>query len=137
MAAQTISPEQMSIAQVKEVFDAAYMDTSMTDNNQVQITEGGIKLFVSVDADKQLVQYLMLFGFKPRTKEQDQLKLVNDINSNLVFVRAWSFGNGVALDYSLPYDGGLPPKQVISAYRWLRKTALAGLQQFDQKGILS
>ncbi len=137
MSLQLIPPEQISTAKIKEIFDAAFMQTQTTNEGQVQVAEGGIKIFVSADQDKQLVRYFMLFGFKPGSRVQDQLELVNEINKNIVFLRAWSFGNGIAFDYALPFDGGVTSKQVVSAYRWLRKTTLASLQQYDHKNIVA
>lgn len=32
---------------------------------------------------------------------------------------------------------GLLPQQVISAYQWLRRTAIWGIQQYDQKHIVA
>ncbi|HEC35464.1 MAG TPA: hypothetical protein ENI39_02895 [Anaerolineae bacterium] len=137
MAEQMISPGDVTTAKIKGIFDGAFMDASITDKGDVLVTEGGIKIFLSVDTGKQLVRYLMLFGYRRGASEKDKLNLVNELNKNIVFMRAWSFGNGIAFDYALPYDGGLPPKQVISAYRWLRKTALGGIQQHDQKNLVA
>jgi len=55
----------------------------------------------------------------------------------VVFLRAWAFPEGIVLDYALPYDGGLLPQQVLSAYQWLRRTAIWGIQQYDQKHIVA
>lgn len=137
MSEQMIPADQVSSTKIKEIFDNAFMDTALTDDGDVRVTEGGIKIFVSVDTAKQLVRYLMLFGYKRGASTKDQLELANELNKNIVFMRAWTFGNGIAFDYALPYDGGLPPKQVVSAYRWLRKTALGGVQKYDRKNIVA
>lgn len=134
---EMIPPEQVTNSRIKSIFDGAFLDTAITDDGDVRVTEGGIKILVSVDTGKQLVRYLMLFGYRKGAREKDQLELVNELNKNIVFMRAWTFGDGIAFDYMLPYDGGLPPKQVISAYRWLRKTALGGIQQYDRKNIIA
>ncbi len=137
MSTQVLAPADVNNSAIKGIFDEAFLETIVTDDGSLRVTEGGIKVLISVDESKQLVQYLMLFGYRRGTKTGDQLELVNELNKNIVFLRAWSFGNGVAFDYSLPYDGGLIPQQVISAYRWLRKTVLAGVQQYDRKNIVA
>ncbi len=137
MTTEIVSPADVSNDKVQEIFDAAFMDTDRTDDGGVRVTEGGLKIVVSVDESKQLVRYLMLFGYKRGAKTQDQLELVNELNKNIVFLRAWTFGSGIAFDYALPYDSGLLPKQAISAYRWLRKTVLGGVQQYDHKNIVA
>ncbi len=137
MAEQMILPEEVTNARIKTIFDEAFMESDFTENGEVRVTEGGIKVLLSVDADRKLLRYLMLFGYRGGASPADQLELVNELNKNIIFMRAWSFGNGIAFDYALPYDGGLPPKQVISAYNWLRKTALGGLQQYDRKNIVA
>ncbi len=137
MAMQMIPPAEVNNSKIKLIFDEAFLDNDITESGEVRVTEGGIKVLVSVDSDRQLLRYLMLFGYRPGAKVQDQLELVNELNKNIIFMRAWSFGNGIAFDYALPYDGGLLPKQVVSAYQWLRKTALGGLQQYDRKNIVA
>lgn len=136
MTAQMIPPTEVSAAKIKEIFDGAFLDTAITDDGKLLVTEEGIKMFVSVDTDKQLVNYMLMFGFKQGASTKDKLELVNELNSKLVFLRAWTFDSGIVLDYALPYDGGLPLKQVFSAYQWLRNTAMAGLQQYDHKNIV-
>ena len=137
MAERMILPEEVTNTRIKTIFDEAFMESDFTENGEVRVTEGGIKVLLSVDADRKLLRYLMLFGYRGGASPADQLELVNELNKNIIFMRAWSFGNGIAFDYALPYDGGLPPKQVISAYNWLRKTALGGLQQYDRKNIVA
>ncbi len=137
MTLEIIPADRVDISRIHEIFKGAFLETDLTDEGTIRVTEGGIKILVSVDASKELIRYLMLFACRPGASGQDQLELVNDLNKNIVFMRAWSFGNGIAFDYSLPYDGGLLPHQVISAYRWLRKSALGGLQQHDHKGIVT
>ncbi|HHH40891.1 MAG TPA: hypothetical protein ENK56_02665 [Chloroflexi bacterium] len=132
-----ILPEEVTNTRIKTIFDEAFMESDFTEKGEVRVTEGGIKVLLSVDADRKLLRYLMLFGYRGGASPADQLELVNELNKNIIFMRAWSFGNGIAFDYALPYDGGLPPKQVISAYNWLRKTALGGLQQYDRKNIVA
>lgn len=137
MAERMILPEEVTNTRIKTIFDEAFMESDFTEKGEVRVTEGGIKVLLSVDADRKLLRYLMLFGYRGGASPADQLELVNELNKNIIFMRAWSFGNGIAFDYALPYDGGLPPKQVISAYNWLRKTALGGLQQYDRKNIVA
>ena len=136
MSSQMIAPTDVSIQKIKQVFDGAFMDTQITDDGKLAVTKDGIKLFVSVDSNKQLITYLLLFGSKPGASMADKLELVNEINTSLVFLRAYAFDVGIAIDYALPYDGGLPPQQVYSAYNWLMKTAVAGLSEYDHKNII-
>jgi len=137
MSSEVIPPTQVSSAKIKEIFDNALLSATFNDQGDVLVAEGGIKVLVSVDTDRQLLNFLLLFGYRRGASEKDKIELANELNKNMVFLRAWSFGNGMVFDYVLPYDTGLLSKQVISAYRWLRKTTLAGIQQHDQKNIIA
>lgn len=132
-----MAPEEVSPETIKAVFDDAQIEATLTADERVCVTEGGIRVFISVEEDKQLLTYFLLFGWRRDTTLQDQLELTNALNQNVVFLRAWAFPEGIVLDYSLPYDGGLLPQQVLSAYQWLRRTAIWGIQQYDQKRIVA
>lgn len=137
MAEQIMPATEVSLSSIKGIFDGALIDASLTDDGKVCIAEEGIKVFLSVDTDKQLLTYFLLFGWSRGGNPKDQMELANELNKNIVFMRAWVFNDGIVFDYSLPYDGGLAPKQVVSAYRWLRKTAVWGLQQYDRKNLVA
>lgn len=132
-----LSPEEVSPQAIKAIFDDAYITATLTSDDKVCVNEEGIKIFISVEEDKQLLTYFLLFGWRSGTPLQDQLELTNALNQNVVFLRAWAFPEGIVLDYSLPYDGGLLPQQVLSAYQWLRRTAIWGIQQYDRKHIVA
>ncbi|MCS7178695.1 MAG: YbjN domain-containing protein [Anaerolineae bacterium] len=137
MNERVLSPEEVSPQTIKAIFDDAYITATLTPDDKVCVTEGGIKIFISVEEDKQLLTYFLLFGWRSGTLFQDQLEFTNALNQNVVFLRAWAFPEGIVLDYSLPYDGGLLPQQVLSAYQWLRRTAIWGIQQYDQKHLVA
>ncbi|MGB9775758.1 MAG: YbjN domain-containing protein [Anaerolineae bacterium] len=132
-----LSPEEVSPESIKAVFDDALIDATLTADDKVCVNEEGIKVFISVEEDKQLLTYFLIFGWRRGTRLEDQLELTNTLNQNVVFLRAWAFPEGIVLDYSLPYDGGLLPQQVLSAYQWLRRTAIWGIQQYDQKHLVA
>jgi hypothetical protein len=137
MAEQLIDFEQVTTERIKQVFDGAFLDTSITKDGGIAVVEGGITMLVSVDTGKQLLRFLLPVPFKKKASEGDQYQLCNAMNMNIVFMKVSSIGSGVVFEYSLPYDGGLPAKQIISAYRWLRKTALGAVQQHDRKGLIA
>lgn len=137
MNERILSPGEVSPQTIKAVFDEAGIGATLTDDDKVCVTEEGIKIFISVESDKQLLTYFLLFGWRRGAGLQDQLELTNALNQNVVFLRAWAFPEGIVLDHSLPYDSGLLPQQVLSAYNWLRRTAIWGIQQYDQKHIVA
>ncbi len=132
-----MAPEEVSPETIKAIFEDAQIGAALTPDDKVCVAEEGIKVFISVEEDKQLLTYFLLFGWRRGTSLQDQLELTNALNQNVVLLRAWAFPEGIVLDYSLPYDGGLLPQQVLSAYNWLRRTAIWGIQQYDQKRIVA
>ncbi|GAB4533953.1 MAG: hypothetical protein Kow0063_16590 [Anaerolineae bacterium] len=136
MTTQMIPAADVSIDKIRQIFSGAFLETELTDDGKLIVSNEGIRVFVSVDKAKELITYLLLFGSRPGASMADKLELANEINSNLVFLRVWTFDAGIAIDYSLPYDGGLPPKQVFSAYQWLMKTAMGGLRQYDKKDLI-
>lgn len=137
MYEEILAPEDVTPQAIKQIFDDAYIGATLTADEKVCVTEEGVKVFISVEEDKQLLTYFLIFGWRPGTDPVDQLELINALNQNIVLMRAWAFPEGIVVDYTLPYDAGLLPAQVISAYNWLRRTAIWGIQHYDRKNIVA
>lgn len=133
---EIIPPEEITIARIRSIFDSLLLETSLTPQNELCITEQGLKTFIAVDPERQLLKFFLIFGFHADSLPDAQLDLVNELNKNIVFMRAWTFGSGIVFDYALPYDAGLIAEQVISAYQWLVRAALGGLQEYDTQHLV-
>ncbi len=57
------------------------------------------------------------------------------MNRGLIFLRAILLQDGIVFDYWLSYDAGLLSKQVVAAYRWLRKAATDAIEKYDAKNV--
>lgn len=136
MTVPLIPPEEVTAARVKEIFDSAFLDTAV-DGGTIAVAESGLKVFLAVDSDRQLVHFWLAFGLRRGARPNDVLEFTSEVNKGLIMLRAWALENGVVFDYWLPYDAGLLPKQVISAYRWLRKITVDAIQAYNRKNVLA
>ncbi len=131
-----IAPAEVTPARIKDIFDSAFIDAAITQDGKVDVVESGLKTILSVDADRQLITFWLAFGCRRGARTSDVAEFAMEVNKNLIFVRAFPIEGGVLFDYSLPYDAGLLPRQLISAYRWFRKVAVDGIQAYDRKNVL-
>jgi hypothetical protein len=136
MSVALIPPEEVTAGRVKEVFDNAFLDTAI-DGETIAVAESGLKVFLAVDTERQLVHFWLAFGLRRGARPNDVLEFTSEVNKGLIMLRAWALENGVVFDYWLPYDAGLLPKQVISAYRWLRKITVDAIQAYNRKNVLA
>lgn len=136
MDTSVIAPEEVTVETVRKVFENAFLDTAMTADGKISITEGGIRTFLIVDTDRKFLNFLLIFGCKQGAKVNDIVDFATEVNKGLIFLRAIPLQDGIVFDYWLSYDAGLLPKQIITAYRWLRKATVDAIQKYDQKRLL-
>lgn len=126
----------MTLAKVHEVFKNAAMNATL-DNDTVIVEDGGIKVLMQLDAPKKLVTYMLIFGFEDGVPQSERIQLANKLNYQVVFARFYVSPEGMLYaDYSLSFEEGLAPSQIVRAYRWIYKTVTGGINNYDEKKIV-
>jgi len=116
MSEANITAENVSRNKIKEIFDAAFMESSFDEDGDIKVIER-CKCFVRVDKERRRINLLTLFGFKSGVSEFEKLQCANMINSSYIMARASVKGDVLAFTYDICLDGGVSASQVVKTVK--------------------
>lgn len=137
MAAELITPDNVSIELVRDVFEQAYMDAALDEEKrQIRLREEVVaRVFLS--ESKERLQVVAYYGIKEETDRLDRLELVNRINENYVLIRAGIDDDGdLWLDYCVLLKGGVTRKAIVQAVRVFLMLVPKAVNECDEDGIV-
>lgn len=117
MAEELITPENVTKELLKEVLDAAFMDTSYDNEGDLLVKEH-VNCFLLLGDKKDRVFLLCVFGFKPGTSMLQRLECVNKINEDYAIVKAWAGSkDSLRFGYHILLSGGINRKAFVLAVK--------------------
>ncbi len=118
MSDNFITAENLSVELLKEVFEAAYIETSVDDDGDLLVQEA-CKVFVRPDLDrKNNIRFFTLFSFNGNAGTMDQLVCANKINSEYLMVTACvTEVGGLMFRYDLAMEDGISKKGLVLALK--------------------
>ena len=129
MSEDILKPEDVNSAVLKEMFDDAYMETSIDTDGDVKIKEK-YSCYLRPDPDGRLIAVYAIFGSQENATEQDKLDYVNRVNDKVKLIRASVMGDGrYFFDYYVPVDGGITRKGIVLAVRRFLSTIEAAMSE--------
>jgi hypothetical protein len=112
MSIDLITPENVSVALLKDVF-AAYMDTSFDEDGDL-IVKGECQVYITIIPDKSSIRLMTIFRIKDESSLDTRLEAVNKINNDYIIVKAHcSDNNKLIFTYYFMLAGGLSKKALI------------------------
>ncbi len=136
MADDILKPEDVNSAVLKEMFDDAYMETSIDTDGDVKIKEK-YSCYLRPDPDGRLVAVYAIFGAQDGAAGQAKLDYVNRVNDKVKLIRASVMGDGrYFFDYYIPVDGGITKKGVVLAVRRFLSCIEAAMSE-DSDNVVS
>ncbi len=130
LAMQDVSKERLI-----QLLKAAYLPVETDKDGDIVIRDSGVNTFILIDSDKKLLNFISIWGFKPRSNETARLKFANKLNDDLILVRFCVTNTSspkLYCDYQLSYQDGIAPHQIIQTYRTFQRVcAGAGRQDVD------
>ncbi len=113
---EQFTPETLSNESLKEVFDAAMMDTAVDSDGDL-VVHGQYRVLVNADPNG-CIQLTSVFGLREDSDPAMRLELVNRINDKRIIIRASVHEDDILLiDWYLPTRGGIGKKTVVLALR--------------------
>ncbi|MDZ7268380.1 MAG: YbjN domain-containing protein [candidate division KSB1 bacterium] len=108
-----VTPENLSTELLKSMFDAAFMETSIDEDGDLQVRDG-IGCYVFAREDR--IRLMTLFRSKEGASRQELLEFANRVNDEYVIVRVTISNKGtVSFDYDIPVKGGITKQAVVLA----------------------
>jgi hypothetical protein len=112
MSSDLITPENVSVALLKDVF-AAYMDTFLDEDGEL-IVKGECQTYITIIPDKSSIRLMSIFRLKDESSLNARLEAVNKINNDYIIVKAHcSENNKLIFTYYFMLVGGLTKKALI------------------------
>jgi hypothetical protein len=113
MSEDLITMDNVSKEMLKDLFDAAFLETSYDSEGDLRVREK-VNCIVFVFPDLRKIQLAAYFGFKPNVPEIDKLRCVNNINNGFNIVRASVLNNEtLKFSYDIALDGGIGKRAIV------------------------
>ncbi|MBK7056911.1 MAG: hypothetical protein IPH52_18035 [Leptospiraceae bacterium] len=103
-----ITPENLSNEFLKSIFDDAYMDSKI-ENDEVKVKEEVI-VRIQIDNEKDRMRLLTIYRFDDNSSEMERLICSNNINSNYILVSTSVYEDILVFYHDIIVSGGVPKK---------------------------
>jgi hypothetical protein len=109
-----LTPENLSKDILKDMYDAAFMNTSFDDDGDLRVGDGGIKCYVF--PKEKHIKLMSIFGAEEGAEHSALVEFANQINLEYIIVRvAISDKDSIFFESTIPIDGGITQKAVVLA----------------------
>lgn len=108
-----ITPDNVSNELLLSLFDAAFMETRVDDDGDIQVLDQ-CGCWVVPSKEKKRIRLFTFFRFSPSATELQQLTCANEINKSYVIVKtAVGKGGRLTFEHDLSLEGGVTRKAVV------------------------
>jgi len=115
MTNDLVTPENLSVELLNSIFDDAYMETSIDSDGDLHVRDD-IGCFVILSKDKDRITLLSQFGFESGATHSQRLECVNNINKEMIIVKAYVGNNdSLRFEYDICLKGGVTKKNIVQA----------------------
>jgi hypothetical protein len=126
---ELLLPQDVNSANIQQLFDDAYMETSLDSDGDVRIKDR-YSCFLRPDADGRLIALYAIFGANSDAAMASKLEFANRVNDQVKLIRASVMSDGrFFFDYYVPTDGGISKKAVVLVARRFLTCIEAAMQQ--------
>ena len=137
MATELVTPDNVSVEMLRDLYEAAYMDVTLDEEHGVLRIREELAARAHLSESKERIQLLAVYGLKEEAQRIDRLELVNRINENYVLIRAGIDDDGdLWFDYCILVKGGLTKKAIVQATRAFLMLVPKAVNECDEDGIV-
>ena len=128
----------VNLDKLLNIFRAAYLKPTIDEDGDLLIkTSGGMPIFVAINNDHEYIRLNVNMELNDRTKLQDKLALVNDMNATIIFSRfVLRDVNFLQADFYILFEEGVTALQILSAIRLFEQTTNAAIQEHNAWDII-
>lgn len=128
------SSENLSKESLKSTFDAAFTETLIDEEEDLQMRDGdGYYVF----ARKNHTRMMILFRTKENANHQEQLKFANHVNARYMIacVDSSDKRSTIGFEYDIPVEGGITKQDVVLAMKPFLSTPINAIQEHGSNMI--
>jgi hypothetical protein len=128
----------VNIDQLFNMFKAAYLKPTFDEDGELFIKSAhGMPIFVFVNNDHEYIRLMVNMELNDKTKRQDKLALMNDMNSSMIYSRFMlREDNLLQADSFILFKEGVSTLQILSAIRLFEQTINAAIQEHNVWDII-
>jgi hypothetical protein len=136
-ATELVTPDNVSIEVVRDIYEAAFMEVALDEERKVLTIREEILARVHLSDSKDRLQLYAGYGIKEDAQRIDRLELVNRINDKYALVRAAIDDDGdLYFDYTVLLKGGVTKKAIVQATRVFLMLVPKAVNECDEDGIV-
>jgi len=122
---------------IAAVFQQAYMDCVIDHDNDVKITDDGVRTFVRFDPERKVLTMFNVWPLRESAPLEKKLEWLNRLNNKLVLVRfTMPKPDSLWCDYQLLVAGGLNPYSLVMTYRLFLNVIRGALSREDPEDFV-
>lgn len=132
-----LMPDEITTANIKPFFDAAFLNAQIDKDGDLEIEDDGVRTYIRVDPRRKIITYYSSWEIKASVPEARKLAFVNRLNDKMVFVRYCIAGpTTLWCDYQCLYEGGITPYTIVNNYRQFARIVAVSWAGQDANEIL-
>ncbi len=133
LASDTIAEDEVTIARLSGLLEAAFIDHCIDDDGDIYITDGvDFPLWVQIETDRKLLELFTYYSVDDK-QAADWLSRVNDMNWETV-VSQFSYCRDAIWGHCwMTYDGGLSVRQFVKMLRAFSGAFQAGVLMLESE----
>lgn len=136
MSTDLITSENLSTKLLKSIFDDAYFETTLEDEDMLYVKDGNVGCYVFPGDSKSDIRFVGYATPQKNVSLQKRYEFANRANSTYKYFRAYVGENGrIAFDYYLLVNEGITKKTLVLTLKRLINIPIDILNECDTDGI--
>jgi hypothetical protein len=132
-----LSESAVTLQVIKDIFNNAFIKAEIDKDGDLRISDGGLKCFVKIDPEKKLITLFSVWGLKENATELNKLRLINNLNDDLIFVRfVVASPTTLWCDYQFLYTDGIAPSTIVNNYRLFTIVSMGAVATRDPDDLV-
>ena len=138
LVGEFLCEDQIDTAKLLSLFKQAFLEVEVASDTRLRVrAESGTRVSVAVDANRQLIQFIVAYGLREDAPMAEKLALCNRVNDQVIFVR-FSVADPTTLvsDYSLPFEGGVTTAAIMGTLRRMARITGQSIGEMDEDKLV-
>jgi hypothetical protein len=135
MPEEVVQPQDINVKMLKDLFDAAFMNTNYSIEGHLMLNEG-FACWVRPSDNGNLIQLMGHFTFNDKEITLKRLEFANRINMQFNFIRALIAPGAIDLEAFIFVHGGITKKNIFLATKAFISTVPLAFQHCNTDNIL-
>jgi|YNPNPStandDraft_1061719.scaffolds.fasta_scaffold09435_3 hypothetical protein len=134
-----LTESEVTKENLAQLFKRAFFNTTFDSDGDLVVQTDGPRVLVTIDPERHLVKYMAIYGVTEWSPIEQKLALSNALNDKFIFARfsiPEKRDDVLIADYFLPYEGGIPAFQIISAIRLFSRVVPAAIRVCDDNNLV-